>query len=46
MNGQFVYIQYFALNDRDGTYRGAIEVTQDIQKIQALQGDRRIYSEE
>ena len=46
MNGQFVYIQYFALIDADGTYRGAIEVTQDIQKIQALQGDKRIYSEE
>jgi DUF438 domain-containing protein len=46
MNGQFVYIQYFALIDPDGTYRGAIEITQDIQKIQTLQGDKRIYSEE
>ncbi|TGE33572.1 DUF438 domain-containing protein [Desulfosporosinus sp. Sb-LF] len=46
MNGQFVYIQYFALRDPDGTYRGTIEVTQDIQRIQTLQGEKRIYSEE
>ncbi|MDR3544062.1 MAG: DUF438 domain-containing protein [Desulfosporosinus sp.] len=46
MNGQFVYIQYFAVRDPNGTYRGTIEVTQDIQKIRTLQGDKRIYSEE
>lgn len=46
MNGKFVLIQYFALHDSDGKYRGTIEVTQDIQEIQTLQGDKRIYSEE
>lgn len=46
MDGKFVLIQYFALHDQDGTYRGVIEVTQDIQEIQNLQGDKRIYSEE
>ncbi|OLN32042.1 DUF438 domain-containing protein [Desulfosporosinus metallidurans] len=46
MNGKFVFIQYFALHDLDGTYRGTIEVTQDIQEMQNLKGDKRIYSEE
>lgn len=46
MNGQFVYIQYFALRDPDGIYRGTIEVTQDVKQIQTLQGEKRIYSEE
>jgi len=46
MDGKFVLIQYFALHDPDGTYRGTIEVTQDIQKMQKLKGDKRIYSEE
>lgn len=46
MDGKFVLIQYFALHDQDGTYRGVIEVTQDIQEIQNLKGDKRIYSEE
>lgn len=46
MNEQYVYIQYFAVRDADGTYRGTIEVTQDVQKIQTLQGEKRIYSEE
>ncbi|MDP4159835.1 MAG: DUF438 domain-containing protein [Bacillota bacterium] len=46
MNNQFVYIQYFALRDSEGIYRGTIEVTQDVQKLQTLQGDKRIYSEE
>ena len=46
MDGKFVLIQYFALHDLDGTYRGTIEVTQDIQGMQNLKGDKRIYSEE
>lgn len=46
MNHQFVYIQYFAVRDADGIYRGTIEVTQDIQKLHTLQGEKRIYSEE
>ncbi|AFM40116.1 hypothetical protein Desaci_1077 [Desulfosporosinus acidiphilus SJ4] len=46
MDNQYVYIQYFALRDENGTYRGTIEVTQDIQKYQSLRGEKRIYSEE
>lgn len=43
---KFVYIQYFAVRDENGNYAGTIEVTQDIQGIQRLQGEKRIYSEE
>lgn len=46
MNGQFVYIQYFAVRDPEGNYRGTIEVSQDVQQIRKLQGEKRIYSEE
>lgn len=46
MNNKYVYIQYFALRDEKGAYRGTIEVTQDIQKLQHIQGEKRIYSEE
>ncbi|KLU65534.1 hemerythrin HHE cation binding domain protein [Desulfosporosinus acididurans] len=46
MNDMYVYIQYFAIRDEKGTYRGTMEVTQDIQKLQNIQGEKRIYSEE
>ncbi len=46
MNGMYVYIQYFAVRDKAGNYQGTIEVTQDIEKIQQIQGEKRIYSEE
>lgn len=46
MNGMFVYIQYFAVRNTQGEYMGTIEVTQDVQKIRSLEGEKRIYSEE
>ena len=45
LGDKYVYIQYFALRDGDGNYAGTIEVSQDIQDIQHIQGERRIYSE-
>lgn len=41
---QFVYIQYFALRDEDGTYQGTIEVTQDVKEIRELEGERRLLN--
>jgi len=41
---QFVYIQYFAMRDGDGKYRGTIEVTQDVKEIRNLEGERRLLS--
>jgi hypothetical protein len=41
---QFVYIQYFALRDDEGTYQGTIEVTQDVKEIRELEGERRLLN--
>jgi PAS domain S-box-containing protein len=46
MNGKFVFIQYFAVRNAQGEYMGTIEVTQDVQNIRSLEGEKRIYSEE
>ncbi len=40
--GQFVHIQYFAVRDDDGTYRGVIEMSQDVTHIRSLEGERRL----
>lgn len=42
---KFVHIRYFALRDKDGRYRGTLEVTQDVTAIRALQGERRLLAE-
>ncbi|HBG02806.1 MAG TPA: DUF438 domain-containing protein [Firmicutes bacterium] len=44
--GTMLYIRYFAVRDKDGTYRGTLEVTQDITEIQKLTGEKRIYDYE
>ena len=45
MKGRFVHIRYFALRDQEGTYRGTLEVTQDITSLRALEGEHRILDE-
>ncbi len=45
MNGKFIHIRYFAMHDAAGNYRGALEVSQDITGIRALQGERRLLDE-
>ena len=40
----FVYIQYFAVRDKNGKYRGTIEVTQDVKEIRELEGERKLLS--
>jgi DUF438 domain-containing protein len=40
--GRFIHIRYFALRDGGGTYRGCLEVSQDVTGIRALQGERRL----
>lgn len=37
-----ILIQYFALRDEKGQYKGVIEVTQEISGIQQLDGERRL----
>ena len=42
MNGKFILIRYFALRDESGSYKGTIEVSQEVNDIRALEGERRL----
>ena len=42
MKGEFILIQYFAVHDEKGNYRGVIEVSQEITEIQNIQGENRL----
>jgi DUF438 domain-containing protein len=42
MRGRKLLIQYFALRDAYGIYKGTLEVSQDITDIQKLEGQRRL----
>ncbi|BAI79592.1 conserved hypothetical protein [Deferribacter desulfuricans SSM1] len=42
MAGKFILIQYFAIRDDKGIYKGLIEVTQDITDIKKLEGEQRL----
>jgi DUF438 domain-containing protein len=41
-DGKFIYIRYFPIYDKTGTYRGVIEVSQEVSNIRALDGERRL----
>ncbi len=41
-HGRFVHIRYFAVRDEAGRYLGTLEVTQDLTKLRALSGERRL----
>ena len=40
--GKFIHIQYFAVRDPDGTYRGVIEMSQDVTHVRELEGEQRL----
>jgi DUF438 domain-containing protein len=40
MKGKMILIQYFAVRDASGIYRGIIEVSQEVSEIMALKGRR------
>jgi len=42
MKGLFVYIQYHALRDKAGRYKGTLEITQEISGLKKLTGERRL----
>jgi len=42
MRGKFILIRYFAVRDREGNYKGCIEVSQDVTAIRGLQGEKRL----
>jgi hypothetical protein len=42
LQGKFLHIRYFAVRDGEGTYRGTLEVSQDVTGIRSLEGERRL----
>ncbi len=42
MEGRFIHIRYFAVRDQTGSYRGCLEVSQDITEIRKLEGEQRL----
>lgn len=40
--GEFVLIQYFAVRDEQGSYKGVVEVSQEISEIRNIQGEQRL----
>lgn len=42
VQGRLIYIRYFAVRDDEDTYRGTLEVSQDITDIKSLDGERRL----
>lgn len=40
--GHFLHIRYFAVRDAAGTYRGTLEVSQDVTGIRKLEGEQRL----
>ncbi len=42
MRGEFILIQYFAVRDESGIYKGVIEVSQEVSGIKALEGEKRL----
>ena len=46
MGPKFVMIRYFAVRNAENEFLGVLEVTQDIQPIQEITGEKRLLSEE
>ncbi len=42
IKGKKLLIEYFAMRDQNGAYRGVLEVTTDITEIQTLAGEKRL----
>lgn len=40
--GRLIYIRYFAVRDKEKTYRGVIEMSQDITDIKNIEGEKRL----
>jgi DUF438 domain-containing protein len=42
LGGKFIHIRYFAVRDAQGTYKGCLEVSQDVAAIRGLEGEKRL----
>ncbi len=45
MKGMFIHIRYFAMRDAQGTYKGTLEVSQEITGIRKLEGEKRLLDD-
>jgi hypothetical protein len=44
MHGKFIHIEYFAVRDEKGEYLGTLEVSQELSKLRALEGEQRLLN--
>lgn len=44
MKGRYILIQYFALRNEKGEYKGVLEVSQDVTGIKKLEGEKRLLN--
>ena len=42
LKGRLFYIRYFPLYESNGSYKGCLEVSQDVTDIKKLKGERRL----
>lgn len=42
MGEKFILIRYFALRDKNGTYKGTLEVSEEVSSIRKLTGEKRL----
>lgn len=41
---KFIFTSYYALHDKSGTYKGILEVSQDISRFKDLEGERKLLN--
>ncbi len=46
LRGRKILIRYFPVWDKEGSYKGCLEVSEDITDIQKLTGEKRLLNEE
>lgn len=44
MGGKFIHIAYYAVRNKNNEYIGTVEVSQDITKLNSLEGEQRLLS--
>ena len=45
LKGRKILIRYFPVWDKEGNYRGCLEVSEDITDVQKLKGEKRLLDE-
>lgn len=40
--GKFMYIQYYAVRDEQGNYKGVLEITYEATRFRSLEGEKRL----